>query len=519
MQCSIKIGFFFGAGAEISYGMPSGGKFAIDIFKKPVDIHKKQLKEDLSKIDPSGAYARNWLPPDVKNKPVYAFGKSEFSSLLQSSIEYNSEDIYRKLSQLDDICFKIIDNNKIDVKIFYSRYHDVFKKEFGETTYVNTVILNKKLIGNTSESIFNSKFYSTLLDYIKENPTSCLKKYASAILQLFVCVIGQNIVKDLNQEIFEKNETELSIFDDISTIFSMDFSSLGTSILNIVIDNHIDNISDKSLKNFEIFLEEVFSLVLEEIFSTALDYRKLIDEHFRYLYTPKKQWAKFTKMIIFLRVVKEYISKIEEGVDYNADGYYGDLKKFSSNVILNAFGTSNYTNILRNILRNVSTSENCEVNFLNGNTKYFYNPYKNSVEEIKDSNIYVQNKQLIVPFMLTQSGLKPLTSIKMSEEYVYLYNKYKQSDCIVCIGFGFNSDDAHINGIFRQLIEDDKKILIYVTRSREIRDVKERLQSNIRLSSEAMHKVHILSVDDKRQKEGILWTDYVEKMIIEMKDK
>lgn len=511
-----KIGFFFGAGAEISYGMPSGGKFAIDIFKKSVDNHKKQLKEDLSKIDPSGVYARNWLPPDVKNKPVYAFGKSEFSSLLQSSIEYNSEDIYRKLSQLDDICFKIIENNKIDEKIFYSRYQDVFEKEFGETTYVNTVILNKKLIGNTSESIFNSKFYSTLLDYIKENPTSCLKKYASAILQLFVCVIGQNIVKDLNQEIFEKNETELSIFDDISTIFSMDFSSLGTSILNIVIDNHIDNISDKSLKNFEIFLEEVFSLVLEEIFSTALDYRKLIDEHFRYLYTPKKQWAKFTKMIIFLRVVKEYISKIEEGVDYNTDGYYGDLKKFSNNVILNAFGTSNYTNILRNILQDISTCGDYEVNFLNGNTKYFYNPYKNSVEEIKDSNIYVQNKQLIVPFMLTQSGLKPLTSVKMSEEYVYLYNKYKQSDCIVCIGFGFNSDDAHINGIFRQLIEDDKKNLIYVTKNTEIREVKKRLQSNIRLSSEAMSRVRILSVDERRQNEGILWTRCIEKILTEM---
>lgn len=117
MERSIKIGFFFGAGAEISYGMPSGGKFAIDIFKKSVDSHKKQLKDDLSKIDISGAYARNWLPLDVKNKPVYAFGKSEFSSLLQSSIEYNSEDIYKKLSQLDEICFKILERNEIEEQL------------------------------------------------------------------------------------------------------------------------------------------------------------------------------------------------------------------------------------------------------------------------------------------------------------------------------------------------------------------------------------------------------------------
>ena len=33
----MKVGFFFGAGAEISYGMPSGGKFALNIFKKSVE--------------------------------------------------------------------------------------------------------------------------------------------------------------------------------------------------------------------------------------------------------------------------------------------------------------------------------------------------------------------------------------------------------------------------------------------------------------------------------------------------
>lgn len=516
MERSIKIGFFFGAGAEISYGMPSGGKFAIDIFKKSVDSHKKQLKDDLSKIDTSGAYARNWLPLDVKNKPVYAFGKSEFSSLLQSSIEYNSEDIYKKLSQLDEICFKILERNEIEEQLFYNRYQDIFKKDFGETTYINTVILNKKLIGNTSESIFNSKFYSMLLDYIKKENTSYVKKYASAILQLFVCVIGQHIVKDLNQEIFEKNETELSIFDDISTIFSMDFTSLGTSILNIVIDNQIDNISEKSIIDFEKFLEEVFSLVLEEIFSTALDYRKLIDEHFRYLYTPKKQWAKFTKMIIFLRVAKEYISEIEESINQEANGYYGDLKEFSSDIIFNAFGTSNYTNILKKVLVCKFENVTYKINFLNGNTKYFYNPYKNTVKEADNDNIYIQDNQLVVPFILTQSGLKPLTSIKMSEEYVSLYKRYKQSDCIICIGFGFNSDDAHINGIFRQLIEDDKKHLIYVTNNKEIKKVKDKMQTNIRLSSEAMKRIHILAVDNNREQNGELWTRCIEKKIKEI---
>lgn len=45
-----KIGFFFGAGAEIPYGMPSGGKFALNIFKNSVDAYKEQLKEALKKL-------------------------------------------------------------------------------------------------------------------------------------------------------------------------------------------------------------------------------------------------------------------------------------------------------------------------------------------------------------------------------------------------------------------------------------------------------------------------------------
>ena len=32
----MKYGFLFGAGAEIGYGLPSGGKFALDIFRYDV---------------------------------------------------------------------------------------------------------------------------------------------------------------------------------------------------------------------------------------------------------------------------------------------------------------------------------------------------------------------------------------------------------------------------------------------------------------------------------------------------
>lgn len=41
----MKVGLFFGAGAEISYGLPSGGKFAIDLFRKnPIPLKQCLMK-------------------------------------------------------------------------------------------------------------------------------------------------------------------------------------------------------------------------------------------------------------------------------------------------------------------------------------------------------------------------------------------------------------------------------------------------------------------------------------------
>lgn len=56
-----------------------------------------------------------------------------------------------------------------------------------------------------------------------------------------------------------------------------------------------------------------------------------------------------------------------------------------------------------------------------------------------------------------------MTSIEMSIKYVDTYSKWKNSDKVVVVGFGFGSDDEHINGILRTLIDVDNKKIIVVT--------------------------------------------------------
>ena len=84
----MKLGLFFGAGAEISYGLPSGGSFAIDLFRQDTTQYKDNLRKELSKINSKSIYAAKWLPDEYVNKPIYAFGKNEFGTIIESSIQY-----------------------------------------------------------------------------------------------------------------------------------------------------------------------------------------------------------------------------------------------------------------------------------------------------------------------------------------------------------------------------------------------------------------------------------------------
>lgn len=60
----MKVGFLFGAGAEASYGLPSGGKFALDIFRQDASSSKEEFKVMRSEIDATSNYVYQWLPED-----------------------------------------------------------------------------------------------------------------------------------------------------------------------------------------------------------------------------------------------------------------------------------------------------------------------------------------------------------------------------------------------------------------------------------------------------------------------
>ena len=95
----MKYGFLFGAGAEFAYKLPSGGQFALDIFRQDTTKPKEEFRNMRANVDRTTTYAGQWLPKDYLSKSVGTFGKSVFQSIIMSTVEHRSEEIIQMINK------------------------------------------------------------------------------------------------------------------------------------------------------------------------------------------------------------------------------------------------------------------------------------------------------------------------------------------------------------------------------------------------------------------------------------
>lgn len=510
----MKIGIFFGAGAETGYGLPSGGKFAIDLFRQDPSAYKSQLRNQLRQIDAMSPYATNWLPANYADSRIHAFGRNEFTSLIESSIEYKRDEIIRRLNQFDHECDTAIQQLGIDRTQINQKYTEATEEEFGSRLYTHTIRLNALLANDVR--LFGSEFYSAMLDVVRIGDNSDdLRRYVSSFLQLLVGAHGQTLVQRLNQELFEAAPDDIPIFDDISGMFRLEFNKAGATALELLLEERREFPTNENA-TIASLLSAVAQQALENLFTTVLDYQALIDSHFRYLYSPKTEWAKFTRMVIFLRSARDYIANQARPVDgLPGQGYYHDLGRAAElGIEISAVGTANYNSILETVTQSVGLRLD-NVFHLNGSVMDYYNPYKNSVLACNTPQACPQD-HIFVPFILTQSGLKPLTSVEMSRRYVELYDKYGEADAIVVVGFGFNSDDSHINGLLRELIEVRGKALFWICRAADgdAQGRQRELMKRLRVDARYRNQVIAVPVNSSdRTIDGRLWLEHVAEVV------
>ena len=484
-----KVGFLFGAGAEIDYGLPTGGKFALDIFRQDVSESKKEFIEMRNSIDNTTVYAGEWLPEDYKTRSVSSYGKSVIENIIKDTLEHKREYIISSLNDFDTYAEKV----KNDVEDIDDILSDLLGRQVSSCQVNAAISFNSAL--NNGNKIFEKHYFSALVLIYKEKKLSDylqseLKKIILSILQLQIGALASSLVKNINDNIFERKDEEIDLFDDIGEVLRLNYQSAGV----IGIEYLYDNFKSKNTKDMDKDFKVVYfaKCILEEIFSSVLDYKSLIDSNWHYLYCPKNEWAKFCKISIFLLTVKNYIVQ-NAPKEISNDGYYDDLKSIidKSKIELSKIATTNYNKLIVEKLEK-------DITYLNGSVTQWYDPYLNKIDEKENLR-----GKFIVPLMFTQSGTKPMTSIFKSCEYVDLYRGWKKADCIVIVGFGFNKDDEHINGIIRTLINDDNKKVIVVGRN----STKEEISK--RLIIEKSENITLYNVDSQRRINNRLWIEYI----------
>ena len=347
---------------------------------------------------------------------------------------------------------------------------------------------------------------------------------------MIVITCGDELLKKLNRGIFtSENETThdyLALFEEM---FTMKYDRAAGIIYDFIQKQR--PAFEGCTKTVEKFIKLIHRLTFN-LCSNAIDYQMLVDNYFRYIMSPKTDWAKFTKMFLFLRAAYDAITSKENTLSdealNNQESYYQDiiteLKNDNASVEIKALASTNYHDYYGRLvkLRNESKIEDgtldeasLEEKFgkvmrLNGGVGEFYNPYKNSLvkrepvntaaEQDNSDNLFLYQNQLVTPFFFTQSGIKPMTAIDISCLYTEMYSKFKEADIIVVIGFNFNSDDNHINTIIRDLVENHNKTLVlitvYVDTEVDLNNKKKEVCKKLRIDhTEAQDRVKVLNVD------------------------
>lgn len=498
MEDSYKIGFLFGAGAEVSYGMPTGGKFALEIFRRDSSNAKEVFKENRNRINSSSQYASNWLPKEYETKKVTTFRESVYENIIKDTVTNNRDKIVKRINNFDGVAKAVLDNKHISVNDFRKQVNNDLKRKYTEININQQISYNNLL--REGNALFESNYFAILLTYYKEfnfekEQKEHLGDIIKSIFQLHIGAMSENLSRKLQENIFEKDNLELDIFDDLGGNLSVNYQAAGVRGLELL--------SRTKPENSHNIIDIAFEAI-EKIYADVLDYKSVIDSNWHYLYTPKTEWGKFCNISIFLHSVHEYIKEqYKSQCDSNDDksGYYDDLSNNQTKFAVTTVATSNYVN---NLIEN--RLYNQEIIFLNGSIDEYYNPYMNSTMSKEE---FEESEQFAVPLIFTQSGTKPMTSIDMSIKYVNFYNKLKESDFICSIGFGFNVDDEHINGIIRTLIERDEKKLVVVDIANEKAEDEraDDLAKKLKISDSS--KINYLIVDENRKIKGKSWCDYI----------
>ena len=497
-----RLAFFFGAGAEVAYGMPVGGRFALEILraKRPKDEFKRDRDRIAAACTP---LYRKWLPDNFAKAPVVGLGKPEQNRVFGDSLQNGYTNVISSLNAYDESARRFLSRTQLDerqVAVAFSKLSGGLT--FGETPY-RKVSFNKS-IADEPASLFGSKYFSAVALLAKNGTQKqAMTDLARGTIQFYLGAHGQSAMEAMTVNPLVNIPDDNPAFAELGQMFEMNPLDAGIAAFSAVMEAPYDALQTTG----ESFFLNLATAVLESTVEQFLDYRRMMDELLPALYRPKDHWSRFTKIVQFLMATRTYVLQQQASALENGDGYYHDLAEAIRKglVSVTTVGTSNYTALCGKALQGVFSGP---IRALNGSLDEYLDPYKN---EIVGAGEVENSPRFLVPFLFTQSGVKPLTSVEISRRYVEYFDHIVDSGTVVIAGFGFNGDDGHINALFRQAIDEHDVRLVVLQHDRDasLDAIQQSEGIAARLRIDKIENLTVLLVDDARKVEGIPWFDAV----------
>lgn len=226
----MKYGFLFGAGAEIAYKLPSGGRFALDIFRqdtaKPKDIFRK-MREN---VEASTSYASQWLPKDY-SKQIYVFGKSVFQNIIMSTVEHRRKQIVQRVNDFDNIASQIVNKMKGDELDVDDAFEDLLSRDVSNIHLDQIIAYNEAF--KDGNKLFESNYFSALLmiyrDKQDEPQRNILGKVLLSIMQLQLGALSEELSRNINDNLVSKKDEGIDLFDDFGELIKLNYNAAGVS--------------------------------------------------------------------------------------------------------------------------------------------------------------------------------------------------------------------------------------------------------------------------------------------------
>ncbi len=310
---------------------------------------------------------------------------------------------------------------------------------------------------------------STLYQTLKENESTFTDKFSGKTKRI--------INNYFNYKIGKCNKEEKKIYPkEFHNLFKTEIynklkNSNKTSYSKIL-DFYLNNLS------FCSFVDSLFNYlrdtnnypkecarVIKLYYSAFVSIISCLDENF--LANTEKICADkdiMTNRKIIIEEIDEYIEKRKEKVEkeHKENGsaeekqkpYYEILKeKISENkqnfpirVI-----TTNYTSICQKVL---GLDDNY-IAYVHGKLNLFENLKTKEIKDIREFN----KDDIIFPYMMVQSGVKPVISPYQIKEWHKAIEFLENSEYIFVLGYSFKSDDEHFQTIIRDSINN--KIMVF----------------------------------------------------------